>query len=282
MTSLKDASSKHQLKANQIRMEWRTSENYGKVLILVEGPEDSTFYFKFFNRENSSIRNSGGCGTLKGVYSILRALDEITCIAIKDSDFDRINGVPVVDENFFYADNHDYEMMCLSDRDVCKTFFENLGIDPDEGLIDLIIDELRYLSFFKWYNYTYTKCYIMARIKVDSEDMTADKLKNYDFLHTSCYNPASSHGLIEKDDLDDFIERHQECSDWEFINGHDFIQRLCFYLKSTHHKNNLNEEKLKFALYPCFDMNAFQRTLLYGNIRRWEVNNGKPILKPVS
>lgn len=138
------------------------------------------------------------------------------------------------------------------------------------------------MSFFKWYNYTYTKCYIMARIKVDSEDMTADKLKNYDFLHTSCYNPASSHGLIEKDDLDDFIERHQECSDWEFINGHDFIQRLCFYLKSTHHKNNLNEEKLKFALYPCFDMNAFQRTLLYGNIRRWEVNNGKPILKPVS
>lgn len=135
MTSLKDASSKHQLKANQIRMEWRTSENYGKVLILVEGPEDSTFYFKFFNRENSGIRNSGGCGTLKGVYSILRASDEITCIAIKDSDFDRINGVPVVDENFFYADNHDYEMMCLSDRDVCKIFFENLGIDPDEGLI---------------------------------------------------------------------------------------------------------------------------------------------------
>lgn len=31
MTSLKDASSKHQLKANQIRMEWRTSENYGYV-----------------------------------------------------------------------------------------------------------------------------------------------------------------------------------------------------------------------------------------------------------
>ena len=282
MTSLKDASSKHQLKANQIRMEWYTPKNYGKVLILVEGPEDATFYFKFFNRENSGIKNSGGCGTLKGVYSILRTANEITCIAIKDSDFDRINSVAAIDENFFYADNHDYEMMCLSDQDVRKTFFENIGIEPDEELIDLIIEELRYLSFFKWYNYTHFNCYIMSKIRVDSQDITADKLNSYNFLHTTCYNPVSSHNVIDKNCLEHFIEQNHEYSDWEIINGHDFIQRLCFHLKQSHNRNNINEEKIKLVLYPCFDMNAFQKTLLYRDIRQWEANNRRYILQYIS
>lgn len=279
MTSLREVSSKHQIKANQIRLEWMTPSNHDKVLVLVEGSEDSRFYFKFFDRKCSEIKNSGGCGTLKGVYSILRTAKEMTCIAIKDSDFDRINGVSGIDGNFFYTDCHDYEMMCLADVNVRKALFENLGIAPDEGLVDKIKMELRYLSFFKWYNYTYVNHYLMAKVKVDSEDMTADKLNDYDFLHTTCYNITSCHAPIEKDDLDNFIEEHQRFSDWEIINGHDFIQRLCFHLKLVYHITNLNEEKVKLCLYPCFGMDAFQRTSLCRDIKTWEANSGKLILK---
>ena len=53
-----------------------------------------------------------------------------------------------IDDNFFYADAHDYEMMCLNNENACVELFENLGIKYEESLLEKVFRELNYLSFF--------------------------------------------------------------------------------------------------------------------------------------
>ncbi|CDD48665.1 conserved domain protein [Bacteroides sp. CAG:875] len=113
---------------NEIRLQWNTAAFHQKVLIMVEGKDDKTFYFKFFNPSQSELKTCKGCRKLKDVYTSIRNSLTIECIAIKDSDFDRLNHIRPIDENFFYTDCHDYEMMCLADEQVKKELFDNLAI----------------------------------------------------------------------------------------------------------------------------------------------------------
>ena len=97
--------------ANQYLLEWKTPSKAHKTLILVEGKDDREFYYKFFQDSNSEIKTSGGCGAFRKVYNCLQG--KIKNIAIKDSDFARLCHIFPTEDNIFYADAHDYEMMCL-------------------------------------------------------------------------------------------------------------------------------------------------------------------------
>lgn len=121
---------------------------------MVEGKDDRIFYYKFFNKDFSEIKDCKGCKKVIEVYRILQSKAKFLNITIKDSDFDRINGKPKSGVNFFYSDCHDYEMMCLRNKGTLEKLFANLAIDYDEAIINSVFEDLRYLSFFKWYNYT--------------------------------------------------------------------------------------------------------------------------------
>ena len=100
--------------ANQYLLEWKTPSKAHKTLILVEGKDDREFYYKFFQDSNSEIKTSGGCGAFRKVYNCLQG--KIKNIAIKDSDFARLCHIFPTEDNIFYADAHDYEMMCLKNE----------------------------------------------------------------------------------------------------------------------------------------------------------------------
>ena len=75
------------------------------------------------------------------------------------------------------------------------------------------------------------------------------------------------------------VAHTQACDPFELTNGHDFIKRLCFYIKNIYREwINLNEEKLKSTLHPCYTKDDFAESDLCHDIQIWEVDTGQTVL----
>lgn len=263
-------------KVDEFVIKWKTPQNAHKTLVLVEGRDDRLFYDRFFHDETVSLQDCGGCNKLGAVYWLLQKTSIIN-IAIKDSDFARLNGTPVSGNNFFYTDAHDYEMMCLSNEQSRKELFENMIVKDGEKLMEEVFRDLTFLSYFKWYNYTYRSNYNFRVIKVSELD--ACQLCDYQTIHDKSYPVSKNPILIEREALNGFISERCNCNCYELVNGHDFLNRLCWHIKRKYPDvwTNLNEGQIQNILRPCFRFEAFAETNLYKAIRDWETGYSKRI-----
>lgn len=264
--------------ADEIIMQWKSPGFANKTLILVEGKDDRLFYYKFFNHDTSEVVDCKGCKKVIEVYKILQRRSLFLHVTIKDSDFERLNGPTISNDNFFLSDCHDYEMMCLKNPRTVKSLFENLAIPYDEKIIERVFSDLQYLSYFKWYNYTYHNNYKFKTFSVT--DKSAEELRQFNHIH-ACILPVSPNcNQIEESTLDKFIDEKKVCDPYELTNGHDFIRRLCHHIKRKHREwSNLNEERLKNILHPCFNKEDFAETNLYHIIKAWETYTKNIILQ---
>lgn len=263
--------------ADDIILKWKSEAYNNKVLVLVEGKYDGIFYYKFFNCNFSEVDDCKGCKKVIEVYRLLKSKWDKDFIAIKDSDFDRVNGKNRLGDNFFYSDCHDYEMMCMKSTKTVEKLFSNLALRYDNEIIDAAFDDLRYISFFKWYNYTnYCKFNFRA---FTIKDKTREQLYDFAYLHENLSRVSPNCVSIDEEKLNDFINDNIGSDRYEITNGHDFISRLIIHLQNEYDSyTNMNEEKLKLILHPCFDMSDFEDTNLYHDIKEWERLNGKTIL----
>lgn len=268
--------------ANDIIMQWKSPGVANKVLVLVEGKDDRTFYFKFFNQSTAEIKYCNGCRKVTLIHQHLQRNAKFKNIAIKDSDFERLNGNPPSSHNLFYADGHDYEMMCLKNANTRKKLFDNLATPYDENLIEEIFSDLNYLSYFKWYNYTHHCNYNFKTFKVI--DKSFEDLSLFSRIHAQILPFSPKCQQINEEDLELFIVSRKECDIYELTNGHDFINRLCHYLKEKQiiGSNESNEKSIKNTLHPCYDIIEFAKSDLYHNINVWESKNDVSILNPIN
>ena len=274
-SSLRETRNNAQKRANEFIMSWKSPAHKDKVLVLVEGKNDRNFYFKFFSNDTAVVAACDNCGKVIEVFKLLDETD-IVHIAIKDSDFDRVNG-KTFPTGFFLSDAHDYEMMCLANSVTESELFCNLAIPYDRSLIDMTFEDLRFLSYFKWYNYTYVCNYNFKRFHVSQ--VQQEQLKDYNYIQSNVIPMSPCHIPIDEAALNLFIEENP-CDPYELTMGHDFIQRFCHHLKQKYSwHTNTNEDKIRTLLHPCFRMSEFVETTLYHNIRNWETASGKIILK---
>lgn len=168
-------------------------------------------------------------------------------------------------------------MMCLKNKSTVESLFENLGIPYLESMITQVFSDLEYLSYFKWYNFTNHCNYNFRAFSVT--DKSSDDLCRFSHIHT-CILPASPQCRpINETELKQFICSKGGCDPFELTNGHDFIKRLCFYIKSTYREwINLNEEKLKSTLHPCYTKDDFAESDLCHDIQIWEVETKQTVL----
>lgn len=269
MDTLKNVANRFEIIANALILKWKTSCYHNKVLILVEGSDDRSFYYKFFNDEISSIELSGGCKTLIEIDRLIQKNGTISNhLCIKDSDFDRLNSNLINASNFFYADAHDYEMMCFKNENVRKDLISNLAIPYEESLFDNIFSELSYISFFKWMNYSNHLNLNFRKYNV-SNKTTAD-LKDFDSIYNIICEDAKNPALLCIGDLDNFITNHRVYDKFELTNGHDFLKRLCCNLKFKDVPSNVcAEDKIKLLMRSCFTLKEFEKTDLYLKISEW-------------
>ena len=268
-----------EMKVDEFIQIWKSPAFANKVLVLVEGPTDKLFYYKFFNNDAAAVRDCGGCKKVIEIHKGLQGRKGIVNITIKDSDFERLNGNLTLGENFFFADCHDYEMMCVRDEEVMKEAFVNMAIEYKSEWKNDVFDDLKLLSYFKWYNYTNHINYNFNAYSVAGK--TSDELNNFDCIHQeiSPVSPRRAETIDERTLLE-FMSSKEDSDPYELKNGHDFLKRLCHYIQRQFPEcTNLNEDGFKKTLHPCFRIENFMQTDLYRDIKGWEAVSGKNILR---
>lgn len=262
-----------------------------KVVIWVEG-NDKRIYGNFFKENMVIFKGGGGCAELENSHNKLITMipsQKQKSIIIRDADFKRLEKEDILtNTNIFYTDGHDLEMMMIKSKKVreriCVTY-ECPNCRND--FYDSIFDTLELLSYFKWYNYHYNRCYCFESLKIQdnlTNGILSDLKKIIDklYLHSNSswkkrYNKPFE--AINPEDVSKFIKEHPSVDRYELTNGHDFLNGLCWQIKNKTQKYALNEERLKDPIIASFDLSEFQKTSLYKSLSNWGEKNNVDFLK---
>ena len=137
----------------EMRMMLSTDANKGKQIMLVEGPDDKTFYTRFVSDKHVVINVLGSCFYMPDILALSnREVDlENRVIGIKDADFDHITGKQYGPDNLFTTDTHDWETMVMTNECENNVAIEALG-RIEIGLFERVMQDLSDYSYLKLYN----------------------------------------------------------------------------------------------------------------------------------
>lgn len=253
-------------------------ENRKKVVVWGEGT-DWRVYRKFFDADK--IIEYGKCGgeqILEGHRRLKAKVPSQMSIVIKDADFKRIEGHNMqADPDIFYTDGHDVEMMMVKQEKVRNGICDGFEYEGEhDRFFDEVFHDLYSLSYFKWYDYHYKRCYAYGAL--GKVRQTQANLTNLDWIEMKVHGASkstweeSNHDTpfvrINPDEVKEFIAQHQPVDCYEITNGHDFINRLCMHVENKT-KYVRNEECMNDTVISHFDSEQFEQTALHKSLRAW-------------
>lgn len=269
--------SKPQIKADGYIQELKSPQNRGKVILLVEGPDDRDFYEGFFSTAKTMVRPNSGCLHAENVLKILQVHPKIRCLLIRDADFLRLQGINTA-EDILLTDCHDYEMMVMSCNEARKMFFHDLGIPSYQQLFNFAFDILNLLSYFKWINDAQQLRYKVNEVFKDRQDLEC--IQDIDALITAANSKSRPNRKITKKALKTFINANGSADKYEYTNGHDFIKALILRLNTSQYGKNESTKSMAARLLRCYNMEHFRTTLLHSNLLLWQKSHKVTILLP--
>lgn len=260
---------------NTLIKQWTLPKLHDKVLLLVEGNEDRDFLYRFVDNEVCEIKCCQGCSNLESIYRNLKKRSNIMlCLAIRDADFLRINGIKP-DDGIFYTDAHDHDMMCIACSDCLCDLFLGLGAEYNDGIKDSIYGDLKNLSYIKWYVWNNRLSYRFDDVNVI--EMGKKDLKDLGHLIKEIQKQSPNGAGLSVEVIKEFIKDKDGCDVCEITNGHDFLQRAIFYL--SNYGIRRKEWQIRDLIHAHFRYIFFAKTNLYKSIVKWESINGRKILR---
>lgn len=258
----------------------------GKFTVFVEGIDDTILYEKFFNQDRVIVSQTEGVSRLTEIVGCLdRHGLENYFIAIKDSDYDRINcSLPSYD-NLFLTDKHDLETTIISVAAVEMLLKENLRyadikkekvetqIIDGEALIVEACDMLLDISYIRWYNNEYDKNINFDVLKFQDVLSTYGALDCKSCLKYLLDNPCNKSVNVTSEDINAFKADHGEIDDvFQLVRGHDLCEVLYILIKKNRYyrqKSNLSSDKIEMYLRSGFSKEQFRSTELYSNVKSY-------------
>lgn len=274
---------------DELRIGTKSTE---KVVVWVEG-NDWKLYGRFFNSEMVDPQGrKGGYSCHTAIESYEEFKDQFPnrlAIVIKDADFKRINGDDLESNpNIFYADCHDHEMMCIYQSRVRDALMDNFMIDnKDDTFFKRIFDELLLLSFFQWFNFNNVSSYnfdTLGNLFGVPEDFFKNPATIEAEVHKRSESARNKKGItealahIDLKEYAKFMNERKDANCYEITNGHDFYNRINFYLQKIDTGNKRSEDILKESIYIAFSF-VFKNTQLYARLNSWCDRNKVYILK---
>jgi len=135
------------LRENTIKLLFNSDKLKNKSLLIIEGKSDFKIYRSLFDDKNVYLYKNGSCDGLIPLLEHLNLEYMDCCLAIKDADFDNLEGKKYPQlQNLFLTDFHDIEMMMIDDdaeNKICSEFLdkkEALANYFDEGQTQNIFD----------------------------------------------------------------------------------------------------------------------------------------------
>lgn len=248
-----------------------------KQVVVVEGDDDELFYERFLDMSNCDIIVNNSCYGYTAISSTCNAKGYANrYFMIKDSDFDRLCGTALVDNQMF-TDFHDREMF-LSVLDVDALIGVKYGIAID---VKSIAMSIRGLSMTKWYNMA-NDCKLAFRNKCVVPKVYDGQCNvSVGDCIAQLANEKKNVGkqIPNKTQITDFIDS-TEGADWrQYTNGHDWLQAIARWLNVRLNKAISYKIDIRPYLESVFSEDDFKGTLLYAEIRKREQSIGRTLLK---
>ena len=254
----------------------RSPLSQDRILVVVEGIDDERLYSKCFDAKNTLLYNLGGCLNVQELLGVCK-LYSSRFIVIKDADFDYLNGEVYTDVNLFLTDVHDAETMVLQHVDINDLCCEYLR-KPVFNFLQDVFDNLRNLSYMKWYN-------DINNLRVNFDAVKIANIYNgeADISLSDCIGEVYGNKAndikyhITADELEEFIKDKTNADYFMLSNGHDVCDCICLKLKHLGYGNITNKEVAR-CLRVLFTIDRFRETRLYCKLIHWCEHSGKNIL----
>ena len=243
-----------------------THVNEGKVVLVVEGPDDKEVYEKVTDTATVCIYVDCNC---EKHFVILDALNGRYCnrlLAIKDADFDRLEGTRPVYSNLVLTDTHDLEGMIV---EACLSELQGEDAERCRGIkLGEIYSELVDISYLKWFNHR-NHCGINFR------DVALDL--NVESYFNACVASTNNVVSVSVADMYVFKSAHPGVDEKELCNGHDIFERI--YVRAHAAKvSNFAKKPFFRSLRRSYPKDQFVNTSLYRDIKAWEAISGNAVV----
>lgn len=251
-----------------------------KIIVLVEGIDDKKFFSKFFDENTTQIECCDGCKNVVCVFEKLNPRYEEYMIAIKDADYDILEGKTYTYTNFFLTDCHDLEMMILHNSCVENNLCAECSLPTDSGIVKTVLEDIKSLSYLRWYNEKNRK-------GLELKQILCNLYKGSNALDCEtclCIIEGNKgKGVPKKSDLLSFESEYSSVDLFDLSVGHDVCHALALKLKYLCKKENFKckihgEEGVSSAIRIAYNASDFKKTKLYTNLKKWEMGNRKKLL----
>lgn len=267
-------------KETELKLMRNNPINKDSIFALVEGVDDYKFYGAYF-ATNVCFYVTSSSHYIPQILQDLNVspLFQDRIFGIADSDFRNLTDNKDSFANLFYTDTHDWEIMTLTEsaeRRICR----ECEIDYQVGLFSQMLDHIKSLSLFRYYN----------EIKVLRENCPGINFEGrkiqliYDGFNpiqfTSCYKHIkslnSAHSVFPiANEVENFIVENSNVDLLQATQGHDFIHALSKRISVIGAKPcKLSIDSLSLLLRTAFVLSDFKQTTMYVQIKDWSEGLG--------
>ena len=270
ISSMREASEvAEDAKVADVKSLFDTHVNNGKVFLVVEGADDKEVYEKVMDAASVCIYVDCNCDKHLVILKALNSRYGNRLLAIKDADFDRLDGTLPQYSNMVLTDTHDMEGMIV---EVCLPELQGEDAERCKNInLEDIYSELEDISYLKWFNHT-------NHCGINFSDVTLDlDIAAYFNACVANTNNVVSVSLV---DMYAFKAAHIGVAEKDLCNGHDLFERI--YVRAKAAKvSNFAKKPFFRRLRRAYPGDKFVNTSLYQDIRKWETVNGHVVLAAV-
>mgnify|MGYP004541116143 CR=1 FL=1 len=232
----------------------------GKTVLIVEGADDVSVYSRFFSAQYVELYPDGCCDTHCRILKSLNPNYKARLAAIKDADFDRLNGKRSKYDNLFLTDGHDLENMILREGIPALVIGEYRSRCNNIDLQE-IHRGLEMISYLRWMNNDRDLClnfkalslatYCVSPYRIDFERYLSD------LLHESKRASVS----VTLSDVEVFAKSHYVNDMSDLTRGHDLLE--CIYIRAKDASaGNFPKKKFFKKIRDAYSVDMFSRTSL--------------------
>lgn len=250
--------------------------NEGKTVLIVEGADDKSVYSRFFNAETVEIFPDGRCDMHRVILSSLNPRYFNRIAAIKDADFDHLDGKAPEFDNLFLTDDRDLENMVLKNG-IPSSVEERFRDRCASVALDEIHRDIMMISYLRWMNDKFSlqlhfdalrlSRYYSRPYIVDIEHYIAD-------LNAASKNaePLSLETLLR------FREENPVKELFLLTQGHDLME--CLFIRARDvSKGNFPKSVFFAAIRDSYSTDMFSKTNLCNSFRSFRKNMLIPDLR---
>ncbi len=272
----------YQDKINELRLDFTHPNTKNKVFILFEGDTDVRLYRKLYPQANLKIEflPNGKLFLEKGLQELSPLFKQI--IGIRDADFAHLENQKPSLANLFFTDYHDTEMLMVASNATFSAIlheFCNLPQVEHEKIRTKLLEALRFISYFRWYNE-------LNNLEFSFENVGLGDVfepKTFTINNKKCIEEVIQKSKNAKiTDIDTILTEIAKLVDeshdnFQLCNGHDFMNILALFL-NTHNKEGLSEKRVSSHFRIAYNYSEYQQTKLHSQIKNWFVENDIEII----